>query len=876
MVWLDRALASLQLENTVPEPWPELVEKVKAQDTQEFYKSMNNHLSDKVFLLGHKLSAIDFHLADKLMKIKEWERVATSKTRPAHLSRWFMHVFSLFPNPEFAFYRKDEARDDQRLIKALRLGDMKIFHSLVGKVSLSARENFAPYPQAIHIASALGNIEAIEALLEKGASLEAQDSEGMTPIFYACSRGKIEMLEYLVSLGANIYHRENMNRSVFYWTANAGHEALVDRLFELGLDPNEKTDLGRTALSKAAWNGKLNIVVKLLKLPGINVDIPDNRGRTPLHNAVWGDAGGRIGKKLAYSGTDSPEIAELLIQAGADIEHPDNTGNTPLCIASSTHAPRSLKILLRYHANMHHINQAGYTPLHEAVYRGNVDCAKILISEGMNVNSRGTNGKSTLYCAIEYGQPDVVQFLLEFPELEVTQEDFIAAVEKSRPEILQVLIKQGRFEHYVNSEMFKIAVNKHDLLSLDVILSVYKMSEDDLVLAMRKGKGVGLYILDAWREVLPVRAVNEAIKHKDLWKLALSKGEAAPSTFTSSIKCNNFDAASELLHLHPSFVDYIDKQGRTCLHYACEKNSISLAQHILELIPNPAEYITLQDIHGLDAVHISEIHRNTTLSEFLRSIYAQNSTEHHVSHIKHFTYQDLETELPSHPLDISKFPVLYESFHCETLSIDQTPVVFVDTLEKLDEMREYLQNASIIGIDLEWFNIDITRGVVCLIQISDGKKDYVVDCLENRDRVADVIREIMIDSRIVKVFHSCDSDLKYLTNNFEAFVCGLFDTARAYCILKNDSLYPSLNTLVKMYFDVELDKRYQTADWRIRPLPKCMLEYARKDAHYLCGLYEEILKSMNEEMQAQLMQRCNAVCLKPPSSKLKQLKIKID
>lgn len=36
---------------------------------------------------------------------------------------------------------------------------------------------------------------------------------------------------------------------------------------------------------------------------------------------------------------------------------------------------------------------------------------------------------------------------------------------------------------------------------------------------------------------------------------------------------------------------------------------------------------------------------------------------------------------------------------------------------------------------------------------------------------------------------------------------------------------------------IELDKTFQVADWRIRPLPKGMLDYARSDSHYLIPLF---------------------------------------
>ena len=37
---------------------------------------------------------------------------------------------------------------------------------------------------------------------------------------------------------------------------------------------------------------------------------------------------------------------------------------------------------------------------------------------------------------------------------------------------------------------------------------------------------------------------------------------------------------------------------------------------------------------------------------------------------------------------------------------------------------------------------------------------------------------------------------------------------------------------------MQTDKRYQLADWRIRPLQNEMLLYARMDTHYLLYMYD--------------------------------------
>lgn len=43
------------------------------------------------------------------------------------------------------------------------------------------------------------------------------------------------------------------------------------------------------------------------------------------------------------------------------------------------------------------------------------------------------------------------------------------------------------------------------------------------------------------------------------------------------------------------------------------------------------------------------------------------------------------------------------------------------------------------------------------------------------------------------------------------------------------------------------DKKFQLADWRIRPLPKEMITYARMDTHYLIDIYHELKTSLIDQ-----------------------------
>lgn len=56
---------------------------------------------------------------------------------------------------------------------------------------------------------------------------------------------------------------------------------------------------------------------------------------------------------------------------------------------------------------------------------------------------------------------------------------------------------------------------------------------------------------------------------------------------------------------------------------------------------------------------------------------------------------------------------------------------------------------------------------------------------------------------------------------------------------------PSLEKLARVVLQKQMDKFYQVADWRIRPLKPELLQYAREDSHYLIAIYITLMKLLN-------------------------------
>ncbi|WWC86140.1 uncharacterized protein L201_001012 [Kwoniella dendrophila CBS 6074] len=228
------------------------------------------------------------------------------------------------------------------------------------------------------------------------------------------------------------------------------------------------------------------------------------------------------------------------------------------------------------------------------------------------------------------------------------------------------------------------------------------------------------------------------------------------------------------------------------------------------------------------------------------------SREEELDPSKEYWRREKEIRLRQHPYyyETNHLPyptsLFIDSQPIKPKSFQETPFQFVDIPEQLKELTEHLKQSKEIAVDLEHHNMRSYSGFTCLIQISTRQGDYVIDSLKLRKELReDKLGDVFTDPSIIKVFHGSDSDIVWLQHDFEMFVVNLFDTYHATVVLQRQQR--SLASLLKQYCDFEADKRYQMADWRIRPLPDGMLHYARSDTHFLLYIYDNLRNALLEQ-----------------------------
>ncbi|MBI1919867.1 MAG: ribonuclease D [Geobacter sp.] len=170
-----------------------------------------------------------------------------------------------------------------------------------------------------------------------------------------------------------------------------------------------------------------------------------------------------------------------------------------------------------------------------------------------------------------------------------------------------------------------------------------------------------------------------------------------------------------------------------------------------------------------------------------------------------------------------------------------TPEI-ITTSDALLRLVNHLQGEPVVAFDLEADSMHHYQEKVCLIQVSTTSENAIIDPLALDD--LSPLGPILADSGILKVMHGADYDIRSFHRDFGFEVRNLFDTMIASQFLGEKEI--GLAAQLRKRFGVELDKRYQRADWSRRPLEPGMIAYATEDTGHLILLYLQMTEGLKE------------------------------
>jgi len=280
----------------------------------------------------------------------------------------------------------------------------------------------------------------VSVLLEGGADVQAEDEYGDTPLhrtvqpdpYYSVEHdfndrkrplrlpSDTAIITILVGAGADLDARNAMGRTPLYMAWERDNRPLIDRLLELGADPEVPDKWGRIPGPPVCYwsdplvfrEAPLESVVGCLEV-GADPNAITEYGRgglTLLERVVR-----RRGARAAPA--DAPAMVAALVEAGADVNGLgwDGWGGTPLHTTAGSNRPDIAAALLNAGADAARRDGSGGTVLHRAAGSSGDPLAvmSLLIDAGADLKALDNDGRTALHVALEEDRPVAFERLLE-------------------------------------------------------------------------------------------------------------------------------------------------------------------------------------------------------------------------------------------------------------------------------------------------------------------------------------------------------------------------------------------------------------------------------------------------------------------------------
>jgi ankyrin repeat protein len=243
----------------------------------------------------------------------------------------------------------------------------------------------------IHLACINHRAEAVEWLLDQGASINQPGQSGMTPLAVACAENAIDCAKVLLKRGADVHKRNiHMNTPLLLACLN-GRAEICDLLRSHGalisdVDANGNTCFHKVILDDAPWTEQRGEIFDLLFGAGLDINQPNIFGFPPLILACQ---------------EERPQHLEHLLKLGADVDLVSRSGGiTALMEASCKSSSDLVPKLLEKGADTARTNAHGLTSLALACRHGRLENAKLLIEKGSKVSVHDRDGNTPLRTAL--------------------------------------------------------------------------------------------------------------------------------------------------------------------------------------------------------------------------------------------------------------------------------------------------------------------------------------------------------------------------------------------------------------------------------------------------------------------------------------------
>jgi len=307
------------------------------------------------------------------------------------------------------------------------------------------------------------NTKLYDFLIANGADINDKNNSGANPILLIASatagyktknssKNISNTIEYFVDKGLNINDTDNTGNGLFNYAARGGEVELLKKLHQKGLAYNIINKNGENAISMASLginNPKNGLkTIQYLESLGLQLNITDTNGRTPLHN-------------IAHR-SENLDIFKYLVDKGAKVNQQDTDGNSPFMNAANSNSLAVVEYLFLSITDINLKNKKGLSALTMAVNKNSVDVLEFLIQNGANTNIKDSKNNSLAYYLLNtysIKKPGIFETKLKW-----LQEKKVSMTESQNNQntLLHLAVKENNFALLKRLKDFKIDINQRN------------------------------------------------------------------------------------------------------------------------------------------------------------------------------------------------------------------------------------------------------------------------------------------------------------------------------------------------------------------------------------------------------------------------------
>ena len=171
------------------------------------------------------------------------------------------------------------------------------------------------------------------------------------------------------------------------------------------------------------------------------------------------------------------------------------------------------------------------------------------------------------------------------------------------------------------------------------------------------------------------------------------------------------------------------------------------------------------------------------------------------------------------------------------------------------DIPEKLNLGNRIAVDGEFMGLNVRRDPLCLIQISSGNSDAHIVQLDRNEYKAPILKKILSDKSIKKIFHYSRSDLTFIKKYLLIDVNNIEDTKLQSKLARSYTDKHGLKDLIKEFVGIDVSKQYQSSDFG-GELSQAQIKYCANDVLYLHKINDALTKILKREKRYHLYEDC--------------------